>query len=226
MGINERKMKEVGIRRNDILLAAEEVFFQKGYEQSTMDDVARQAEFSKRTLYVYFNSKEQLYFEIMIKGYRLLIALLEERLQGNGVQTPIEELEMIAMTYYQFSCEYPHHFHAIMDYENSIYDFQKGIPDPTRDECYALGERALQFVKSALEKGEAQGVIRADLSVDQATMTLWACMLGIFSTARKKKNYLKNYHQIDAEEFIRESFRLLIRSMASDDSNRHKELKQ
>ncbi len=68
MGINERKEKEKDIRRNDIIEAAEKVFFKKGYSQATMDDVAKEAEFSKRTLYVYFNSKEQLHFEIMIKG--------------------------------------------------------------------------------------------------------------------------------------------------------------
>ncbi len=225
MGISERKSKEMDIRRNDILLAAEQVFFQKGYEHSTMDDVAQQAEFSKRTLYTYFNSKEQIYFEIMIKGYRLLIALLEEKLQKTDSKPPMEELRIIAMTYYQFSCEYPHHFQTIVEYENSVYDFQKGIPDASRDECYALGERALQFVKAALQKGAAQGIIRTDLSLDLAAMTLWACMLGIFSTARKKKNYLKNYYKIDTEEFIRESFRILIRSVEPVKSDNREELK-
>mgnify|MGYP000990764955 FL=1 len=120
---------------------------------------------------------------------------------------------------------YPHHFQTIVEYENSVYDFQKGIPDASRDECYALGERALQFVKAALQKGAAQGIIRTDLSLDLAAMTLWACMLGIFSTARKKKNYLKNYYKIDTEEFIRESFRILIRSVEPVKSDNREELK-
>jgi AcrR family transcriptional regulator len=46
-----------------------------------MDDVAKEAEFSKRTVYVYFNSKEQIYFEVMIRGYRLLINMLKNDLQ-------------------------------------------------------------------------------------------------------------------------------------------------
>ena len=58
---NEVKM----IKRNDIILAAEKVFFKKGYLNATMDDVTKEAGFSKRTIYKYFNSKEQLYFEIM-----------------------------------------------------------------------------------------------------------------------------------------------------------------
>ena len=67
MGINERKDKEKQIRSNDIIDAAERVFFLKGYDLATMDDVAKEAEFSKRTVYVYFNSKEQIYFEIMVR---------------------------------------------------------------------------------------------------------------------------------------------------------------
>lgn len=56
-------------------------FFTRGYDNTTMDDVAKEAEFSKRTVYVYFNSKEQIYFEVMIRGYRLLINMLKNDLQ-------------------------------------------------------------------------------------------------------------------------------------------------
>ena len=62
MGSSERKEKEKEIRRKDILDAAERIFFTKGYRSATMDDVAKEAEYSKRTVYVYFSSKEQIYF--------------------------------------------------------------------------------------------------------------------------------------------------------------------
>ncbi|WP_232380915.1 TetR/AcrR family transcriptional regulator [Paenibacillus tianjinensis] len=211
LGSAERRSREMELRRKDIIEAAEHVFFEKGYERSTMDDVAKQAEFSKRTLYAYFNSKEQIYFEIMIRGYRRLIGLLQDKLQGNNSFSAMEALWEITSVYYEFSCGEPHYFQAIIEYENSLVDFQNGIPDESRDECYALGEEALQFVKTALQKGVEDGSIRADLPVDQATMTLWASMLGIFSTVRTKKHYLERYYKIGPGEFIQESFHLLLR---------------
>lgn len=213
MGSKERKEKEKMIRRKDIIDAAEYVFFQNGYEKSTMDDVAKQAEFSKRTLYVYFKSKEQIYFEIMVRGYRLLITQLQERMQGKELFSAQEKLREIADVYYQFSIDYSNYFQAIMEYENSVYDFQQGIPDASRDECYQLGEIAMGMVKDTLQEGRRQGTIRTDITVDQMAMTLWACMLGIFGTAQKKQHYIENYYNTHTEKFIQEAFHMLIRSL-------------
>jgi len=51
--------------RRCILSAAEKVIVAKGYGAMTMDDVAREAQFSKATLYHYFRSKGELLLEIL-----------------------------------------------------------------------------------------------------------------------------------------------------------------
>jgi AcrR family transcriptional regulator len=60
MGTAERRLREKKQRVEDILDAAEQVFFSKGFDSSTMDDVADEAEFSKGALYNYFKSKNEL----------------------------------------------------------------------------------------------------------------------------------------------------------------------
>jgi len=59
-------------RREDnkifILKAAEKVIAQKGYSSATMDDIAEEAQFSKATLYRYFPSKGELFFEIIVSS--------------------------------------------------------------------------------------------------------------------------------------------------------------
>lgn len=52
------------IRKAQILQAAERVFAQKGYQEATISDVARQAKVSEATIYEYFPSKEELLFSI------------------------------------------------------------------------------------------------------------------------------------------------------------------
>jgi len=51
--------------RQEILKAAEKVVSQKGYSAMTMDDVAREAEFSKATLYHYFKGKGEIILQII-----------------------------------------------------------------------------------------------------------------------------------------------------------------
>ena len=51
-----RKEREKEQRRNEIVDAAEKLFFEKGYEGVSMDDVARDAELAKGTLYLYFKN--------------------------------------------------------------------------------------------------------------------------------------------------------------------------
>ncbi|HEX9974657.1 MAG TPA: TetR/AcrR family transcriptional regulator [bacterium] len=60
-----RKEREKQIRQQHILDAARELFIRKGYHQTTLEEIARQAEFGKGTLYNYFRSKEDLFSGII-----------------------------------------------------------------------------------------------------------------------------------------------------------------
>jgi AcrR family transcriptional regulator len=77
MGINEsmekntdkqepsRREREKLARQQDIVTAARDLFLTKGYHNTTLDDIARQAEFGKGTIYNYFSSKDELFFGIV-----------------------------------------------------------------------------------------------------------------------------------------------------------------
>jgi len=71
----ERKRKREENNRLFILDAAEDVFAQKGYTLATMDDIAKKAQFSKATLYRYFEGKRDILFEIVLNSF-------EEATQG------------------------------------------------------------------------------------------------------------------------------------------------
>ncbi len=60
-----RRERERLLRRQEILRAARKVFGARGYERATLDEVAREAEFAKGTLYSYFASKADLFAELV-----------------------------------------------------------------------------------------------------------------------------------------------------------------
>jgi AcrR family transcriptional regulator len=58
------KPETSAVRRFHILEAAMICFSQKGYHQTTMDDIVQQAGLSKGGLYVHFNSKKELFLSL------------------------------------------------------------------------------------------------------------------------------------------------------------------
>lgn len=58
------KPETLAARKSHILKAAMVCFANKGYHQTTMDDIVQEAELSKGGLYVHFNSKKELFLAL------------------------------------------------------------------------------------------------------------------------------------------------------------------
>ncbi|GFZ29941.1 AcrR family transcriptional regulator [Clostridium zeae] len=213
MGAEERKEKEKELRRKDIIDAAERVFFSKGYDMATMDDVARTAEFSKRTVYVYFNSKEQIYFEIMIRGYKILIKMIEDYDKKVSDDTGIYKIRKLGLILFEFSKQYAEYFSAIMNYENGEMDFSNGVTDSAKQECYELGEKIFDYLTCSLKQGIEDGTIDSSIDITNTALVLWSCTLGIFNTLRTKKRYIMEYHKKNPEELLEEAFEMLTKAI-------------
>ncbi|MGE0044618.1 MAG: TetR/AcrR family transcriptional regulator [Hyphomonadaceae bacterium] len=82
-------------RNEQILTAAFDVFCEKGFHAATMLDVAREARVSKETLYARFDSKEGLFYAILVWGGRKCTADLDV---VHNYDDPIEMLRAYACT--------------------------------------------------------------------------------------------------------------------------------
>jgi AcrR family transcriptional regulator len=83
-----RRRKEA--RPAELTAAALEVFVEKGYAATRLEDVAAQAGVSKGTLYLYFDSKEALFKAVVREG--ILPALTEGETLVAGFKGSSEEL--------------------------------------------------------------------------------------------------------------------------------------
>lgn len=225
MDRKERRRRGKETNRKEIVDAAERLFFSQGYENTSMDQVAKEAEFSKRTVYVYFSGKEQIYFEVMIRGYRLLIGMVEESFRESRPRNALEEMRCLFFTLFRFSGEYPAYFKAMMEYETGDSDGRAGAGDEPKAECYRLGEQLFGYLSRALQKGAEEGSLPGNLETEKAALILWACAVGVFNTAAKKGAYLKNYHQIDPKEFIADSFGWIMRLIGGNGGDRREKEK-
>lgn len=85
-----RREREQSRHRRDILAAAETLFAEKGYFQTTMQMIAERAEFSVGYLYKHFAGKEEMYQEMVRFHLNRLDELLAE-VEARGL-APLEEI--------------------------------------------------------------------------------------------------------------------------------------
>lgn len=160
-----RKERETQLRRNIIIEAAEKLFLNQGYENTSMDEIAHISEFSKGTLYNYFNSKEDLYLAIAKKAYEILIELTKKFTQNKELGMP--QIKQIGYAYYEFTKKYP-------KYATVFHDIAMKIPDieskPKKEQTQFEKEYlSMSYVYrdiflSILEKAIKIGALRADKS--------------------------------------------------------------
>ena len=67
-----RKKEEPTVHRQAIANAAHELFSSKGIENTSMNEIAKLAGYSKATLYVYFADKEQLVSYLVLRSMNTL----------------------------------------------------------------------------------------------------------------------------------------------------------
>lgn len=98
----DRKEQRKLQQRQEILDAAEQVFAQQGYHPTTMDSVAEECGWSKGTLYLHFENKEDLFFSILISKIETLSALVISELENtSSLEAILETLIHVQFDFFQ-----------------------------------------------------------------------------------------------------------------------------
>lgn len=80
-GLSRFAAGEDPIKRGQILDGAKRVFMKMGYDAASMNDVTREAGVSKGTIYVYFQSKEELFAALIERAKGLFTERMRELLE-------------------------------------------------------------------------------------------------------------------------------------------------
>ncbi len=140
-----------------------------------MDEIAREAQFTKRTVYQYFTGKDDLYFAVAQHAMDQLVAGF--RAAAKPGRNGRETLRSIAEAYHRFMNEQPDLFRLInlsqaiqLDYQHSPhYRSMAG----QRDELFR------QFA-GVIQRGQADGSIRRELEPGRGSLSLFLLITGFF----------------------------------------------
>ncbi len=209
MGVAERREREKEQRRDEILDAAKALFFEQGYDGTTMVKIAERLELGKGTIYLSFPSKEHLAHEILIGSFDALICLVDEAAATESLG--VAKLRAMAGAYVAF-------------YENQFREFYfwqmlEGVLHEAlarEDFGPAFGERfdALkQIVVDALEQGLADTSLRNDLHPELSAVTYMFAVDGVMRQLITRSALFKRFMGFSEEVVIEELFRILIHSL-------------
>jgi AcrR family transcriptional regulator len=194
MGIQERKEREKERRRQQIIVAAKRVFSEKGFNKATMEDIAKEAELSPGTLYLYFKNKEELYASLSLRILQYL-HIRVTHVNKEAALSPDQKLS------------------ALMDAMYDVYDLDpliiinmfhlqssetlKNLSDSLLEEIKDLSQKSIGAIARIFEEGIAKGIYLDRHPVALADI-FWSMFSGVVLWEASKKiisadkDYLKS----------------------------------
>lgn len=157
MSFENRREREKHERREAILDAAESVFFGKGYERCSMDDIAKAAQLSRTLLYVYFKDKAAIMRAITLRAAEALLVRFTAAVAASDVG--VQQICNIGYAYYHFSVEHADYFDALTQAAGF------GHPADNDEVSWALmrcNAEKMRLMVDALRQGVADGSLSAE----------------------------------------------------------------
>jgi len=181
MGIRERKEREKDRRRQQIIVAAKRIFTAKGYQKTTMEDIAREAELSPGTIYLYFKNKEELYASLTLRILQYILMRVEHIEDDLDPEARLKALMEAMFDVYAFDP-----LVVINMFHLQSSEILKNLSPELREEIESMSRKALSEIAGIFASGIAKGVF-----VNRNPMALadifWSTFSGVILWEESKR---------------------------------------
>jgi len=157
----------MSISRDNILVSAAQVFYQKGYHGASMADIAHAVGLQKATLYHHFGSKQEILAELLDRAMLIITENMEDVLRLDCA--PDEKIKLAMRAYLRVLCEQAEISSVLLlEYRSLEKDlYKRHIQNRDKFE---------KMWRDLVDEGVDSGVF----STDSVSMTVWA-MLGVLN---------------------------------------------
>ncbi len=207
--LKSRREREKQARYDAILDAAERVFSEKGYDRSSMDDIARRASLSRALLYVYFKDKAAIQRGIMLRAGNSLVSRFQEA--RNTRYSGLEQVRAMGEAYYRFYLDQPDYFSALTKASTAMAE---------ADECQAremLCSKAalMDLMVGAIQQGLSDGSMSRDRIQDpvQTALYLRGALHGVILLCQSES--AEGSESFPADALIRHTMDMLTSSISA-----------
>jgi len=177
LGLEERRKRERENRKNAILKAARKLFFEKGFRQVTVENIARKAEFSKGSIYLYFNSKEEIYSQILLNDIDKFHDRVADILQGPSSAS--EALIRVAEIYVDFFLNDRELFRILMNF--MLHNNDMNLPEDINNHIIKTTNKTISIIEQVFKYGIEKGEFPPDINLRMNRNAIWGLLNGIIS---------------------------------------------
>ncbi|MCK9151869.1 TetR/AcrR family transcriptional regulator [Methanobacterium alcaliphilum] len=203
MAISNRKKKERKRKTNEIIDAAENHFFKKGYEKTTMEEIANALELTKPALYRYFQSKEDLFFAVVHRGSEILSTMMKEEAESQDIG--LEKILATGYAYWKFYNQYPDYCRVMLEARN-IYP--ESLEAHYVQKIREHGQDYLGVMCDAISVGKKDGSVRDDINTFLTALFLVESTIAILKSSEATSDVL-NLIGMGEEDLIKHSLDLM-----------------
>jgi len=176
---------EYSDKQKQIILSAERLFSEKGYEGTSVRDIADEAGVNLAMISYYFGSKEKL-MEALFEQRTTNIKLKVESLLQDDQRTPLQKVEALADNFINRIID-KHGFFKIMLCEQ-LANKNTVIISLIND----LKKRNTEEFGKIIKDGQQKGAFKKDIDV----LLLMNTLIGSVTQTMITLNYYREYHQL------------------------------
>ncbi|TDB64081.1 TetR/AcrR family transcriptional regulator [Arundinibacter roseus] len=203
MGIVERKERDREEMRDLILEAARTLFLTKGYEKTSIRNIADAIEYSPGTIYLYYKDKNELLFALHEAAFRKMTLELS---QVNDISDPFARLVEMGHRYIKYAVENPEMYDLMFVMKGPMQDLA------CRDEVWEDGLKAFSLLEYVITDCIKAGYFK-ELDVETAALTIWSYMHGLVIIFLKDR--MKMFNDNREKERMQQSYALFVKMMRS-----------
>lgn len=190
-------------KKQQILEAAKELFFSKGYYGTAIDMIADKAGVSTGTFYLYYKNKIEIYKALQNEGLDILINKITKSISWPGM-SPLAKISEIARTYLLYYNDHREYFEII-----SILSATPDELKETQTEISGIidnkAHNLLKVIEGVLKEGIKNGEF-IPMDTWKATNVFWGLMDGLILLA--ERNNTVNVIGVGLEELIKQGLKM------------------
>jgi len=205
VGLEERRKREKENRKNAILKAARKLFFDKGFKNVTVESIAKKAELSKGSVYLYFKSKEDIYTQILLsdidKFHKVMANIIREG------QSSSATLMSLANLYADFFMNDSELFRIMMNYMLNIDHMN--LPEEIDHLIVKATNKTIYIIEEIFMIGVRSGEFPLYIDLRQKRNAIWGLLNGTISlhlftgTEEKREERIRSTIQTGLNTFLR-----------------------
>lgn len=165
------KRRTEGGRWSEILDTVADIFYEKGYDGTSIQDVADALGMLKGSLYHYISSKEDLLFGIVKRFHDRGHAHLQEVLTADG-----EVLDLL----HEFVVRHVEHNTQNVKESAVLNHDMRSLTGERRSEIMETRAEYDTFLRSLLERGREDGSVRSDLDPKLAAIGVLSMLNSVY----------------------------------------------